>query len=179
MIKGIFNFKYLSNCIFWLSLFAYITNAKYMFLILAPIVITNAILISIIQIYNGNNTNVAIFNTITNNNIKISKKTKEIISGFGITILLYNILQICLILWLYQIYYINKTKNIIPILGDISTTTEFINPLHNFFYGLIIPFIYIAFGNTGDIYGIHNKYIMILFTFIYIFILLFINTIMY
>lgn len=130
-LKACLSFQYLSNFAIITSLLAYYTNAIIIFFITIPIIITNFIIIMLIQFYDYDELIKGIFTNITMDNY--SKNIFFIIN---------TIWHILPLLWLYNII---TRDNIIHIFRP--------NFINIFFQCLIIIIPYFYYSSTLKLYG--------------------------
>jgi hypothetical protein len=134
-IESCLSFKYISNSSIIICLIAYYTNAYSLFFILAPIVITNLILILFLE-YNSLD---ELVNTVFNLQKATKKEVEYIKTQFVILNTLWHALPV---LWLY--YILNK-DNLIYVFKP--------NFMGVFLQCCAICLIYFYFGSKNMIYG--------------------------
>ena len=133
-IKSCISFRYLSNFAIIASLLAYYTNAISIFFITIPIMITNFIIIMIIQIYD--------YNELLNGIFSLALTTAEI-ADIKNTFFIINIIwHVVPLLWLYKIL---DNDNIIYIFRP--------NFINIFFQSLAITIPYFYYSSTMKVYG--------------------------
>jgi len=134
-IESCLSFKYISNSSIIICLIAYYTNAYSLFFILAPIVITNLILILFLE-YNSLD---ELVNTVFNLQKATKKEVEDIKTQFVILNTLWHALPV---LWLY--YILNK-DNLIYVFKP--------NFMGVFLQCSVICILYFYFGSKNMIYG--------------------------
>jgi hypothetical protein len=141
---------YISNTVSYLSIFAYITRANFLFQILFPIMITNAIIGTVIIIFYWNN----LINKYLNNKDLINDLKNK-----PYTILAIRILAIILLHWLPIIIYLY-----LDVLQN-----NILEPITKWIIGMIFMCIYIIILTRNNMifenYGYNKKltYMIILY----------------
>ena len=155
---------YISNTVSYLSIFAYITRANFLFQILFPIMITNAIIGTVIIIFYWNN----LINKYLNNKDLINDLKNK-----PYTILAIRILAIILLHWLPIIIYLY-----LDVLQN-----DILEPITKWIIGMIFMCIYIIILTRNNMifenYGYNKKltYMIILYPIILLIICLVIKNI--
>lgn len=131
IIEKSLSFKYISNLSIIVTLFAYYTNAYYILFIFLPLMITNLIVICILELYDIDTLIKTIFNvTEIDNTTRIQ---------FAIINTLWHLLPI---LW---IYHMIVKDNLIDIFRP--------NMMEMFLICCVICIIYFYYGSQAKIYG--------------------------
>lgn len=142
---------YICNTVLYLSIFAYITRADFIFQILFPIMITNAIIGTFIITFYWNN--------MVNKYLKNDEKLIDQLSNKPYTILAMRILLIVVLHWLPIIIYLY--------LGVLQNDT--LEPITKWIIGMIFMSVYLIILTKNDMifenYGYNKKlkYMIILY----------------
>jgi hypothetical protein len=137
-LELILSLKYISNASIFGIVISYYTQAFPIFLILIPVVITNFIVILVIQWYNSKEL-VKVTLELNDNNNDNSDELEKYQTKFIILNTLWNLLPL---LWLY---YILQKDNIIVLFKP--------NFMGSFLSGAIFSIIYFYFASNGSYYG--------------------------
>ena len=147
-IEKCFTFKYISNFSIIICILAYYMNAIDIVFVLAPLIITNLILILVLEYIDLDK---LIYNVFRNDNI-----TRDELHNIRLPFLILNTLWHLLpVIWLYYIY---TTNNLIYIYKP--------NFMRVFLQGCIICLIYFYFCSKNLVYGNINYLMYLILYFI-------------
>lgn len=127
--------KYISNIIIFASVIGYYTQAYWIFLVSIPLLITNAIVITLLEWYNANELTAAVLDIpVSNTNVVEENKTRFIFMN--------TVWHLLPLAWIW--YVLNK-DNLIEVFRP--------NFMGCFLAGAIFGIVYFYFTSHGKYYG--------------------------